>query len=153
MGKLLLVLAVITLYIYVLIDLFRTPAREARILPKWLWAVVVLLVPIAGPVLWLALGRPSVQQPPSGGDGGGGSSGRRPGPRGPVAPDDDPDFLKRLDEQSWATRMERLRREREGGGATPPAGDGPEANSGPAGSPGPANTAGAGSDEPDHSGA
>ncbi|MGB7982925.1 MAG: PLD nuclease N-terminal domain-containing protein [Candidatus Nanopelagicales bacterium] len=152
MGRFLLVLAVITLYIYVLIDISRTPASEARILPKWLWAVVILLVFIAGPVLWLVLGRPRAQRPPSGGDGGGGSSGRRPGPRGPVAPDDDPDFLKKLDEQSWATRMERLRREREGGGGASPDSDGPAASSGPPSS-GPAATPRPGADESDHSGA
>ncbi len=144
MGRFVLVLAVLTLYIYVLIDLARAPSGEVRILPKWLWAAVVVLVVILGPVLWLVLGRPKAAYPPAGGDGGGGgSAGRRPGPRGPVAPDDDPEFLKRIDEQSWASRMERLRREREGGGGAAPSGDGTEPGPGSA----PSN------DESDHSGA
>lgn len=127
MGKFLLALAVLTLYIYSLIDLFRAPAREARLLPKWLWVFVIVLVPLLGPVLWLVVGRPMVGFPPAEGDDGGGSGGRGPGPRGPIAPDDDPEFLKRLDEQSWATRMERLRRERESGGGAPPPREGPAA--------------------------
>lgn len=152
MGKFVLFLAVLTLYIYVLIDIARAPAGEVRILPKWLWAVVALLVLIAGPVLWLVLGRPIAPQPPPGGDGGGGSRGRRPGPRGPVAPDDDPDFLKKLDEQSWSTRMERLRREREAGGGVPPDLGGPAASADPA-APGPAASPHPVSDESDHPGA
>jgi hypothetical protein len=114
-----LALAVVALYIYAMLDLVRAPAAEVRLLPKWLWAVVVLLIFLLGPLMWLVLGRPRAQYPP-GGDGGGGSGGRRPGPRGPVAPDDDPEFLKRIDEQSWSARMEQRRRERDGG--LPPTG-------------------------------
>lgn len=122
MGRFVLAVAILMLYIYAIVDLARSPARDVRLLPKWLWVIVVVLVVIAGPALYLALGRPLVGYPPSGGDGGGGSGGRGgPGPRGPVAPDDDPEFLKKLDEQSWSARMEQLRREREGGGS--PTGD------------------------------
>jgi len=120
-GRFVLAIAVLALYIYAMIDLLRSPSAEVRFLPKWLWAIVILLVFLLGPLMWLFLGRPRAQYPPGGGEGGGGPGGRRgPGPRGPVAPDDDPEFLRRIDEQSWAARMERLRRERNGGG--PPAG-------------------------------
>jgi hypothetical protein len=116
-----LAVAIVALYIYALIDLLRAPSAEVRLLPKWLWAIVIVLVFVVGPVMWLGLGRPRAQYPPGGGDGGGGPGGRRgPGPRGPVAPDDDPEFLRRIDEQSWSARMEKLRRERNGG--SPPAG-------------------------------
>jgi hypothetical protein len=120
-GKFVLAVAILALYIYAMLDLLRAPSGEVRLLPKWLWAIVVLLIFLIGPMMWLILGRPRAQYPPGGGDGGGGGSGGRgPGPRGPVAPDDDPEFLKRLDEQSWSVRMERLRRERDGG--SPPTG-------------------------------
>ena len=123
MGKFVLAVAVLALYIYAMLDLMRAPAREVRLLPKWLWVVVVLFIFLLGPVMWLVLGRPRAEYPPAGGDGGGGGSGGRgPGPRGPVAPDDDPEFLRRIDEQSWSARMERLRRERDGG--SPPNGGG-----------------------------
>lgn len=123
MGRFLLALAILTLYIYSMIDLVRAPSSEVRILPKWLWAIVVLLLFLIGPVLWLLLGRPRAQYPPGGGDGGG-SGGRGPAPRGPVAPDDDPDFLRQIDEQSWSARMERLRRDRDGGSQPPAGGEG-----------------------------
>ena len=121
MGRFVLALAVLALYIYAMIDLLRAPSAEVRLLPKWLWAIVILLIFLLGPLMWLILGRPRAQYPPGGGEGGGGPGGRRgPGPRGPVAPDDDPEFLRRIDEQSWSARMEKLRRERNGG--SPPAG-------------------------------
>ncbi len=82
----------------------------------------MLFIFLFGPVMWLVLGRPRAEYPPAGGDGGGGGSGGRgPGPRGPVAPDDDPEFLRRIDEQSWSARMEKLRRDRDrDGGSQPP---------------------------------
>ena len=124
MGKFLLAVAVLALYIYAMLDVMRAPSAEVRVLPKWLWVIVVLFVFLLGPAMWLLIGRPRAEFPPSGGDGGGGSGGRGPGPRGPIAPDDDPEFLKRLDEQSWSVRMERLRRERESGGQPPSGGEG-----------------------------
>jgi Phospholipase_D-nuclease N-terminal len=116
-GKFVIVLALLTLQIYALVDLVRADSDQVRVLPKALWFLVWLL-PVIGPAAWLLLGRPQVGPAPggNGGSGGGGISGGGPRPtRGPLAPDDDPDFLRRLDEQSWAARMERLRRERQGG--------------------------------------
>lgn len=153
MGRILPVFAVIALYVYVLVELGRSRSADVRTLPKWLWLVVILVVPVVGPVLWLFLGRPRAEIPPSGGEGGG-SVGRRPGPSGPIAPDDDPAFLRRLDEQSWSSRMERLRREREAGGAKPPPtgdGGGPEESGEPGDARGSGESGGAG--EADHKGA
>lgn len=131
MSRVLPVFLLLTLQIYALVDILRSSGSDVRNLPKGLWLVVWLL-PVVGPVAWLIFGKPRVG-PSSDGGGGGGGGGIIGGPRpsrGPVAPDDDPEFLKRLDEQSWASRMERLRRERESGGAGP--------QRGPAeGSPGP----------------
>ena len=124
MGRFVLALAILALYIYAMLDLVRAPSAEVRLLPKWLWAIVVLVIFLIGPLMWLVLGRPRAEYPPGGGEGGaGGSGGRGPGPRGPVAPDDDPEFLRRIDEQSWSVRMEKLRRERDGG-APPTSGEG-----------------------------
>ncbi|HEX6887009.1 MAG TPA: PLD nuclease N-terminal domain-containing protein [Candidatus Nanopelagicales bacterium] len=118
MGRLILVIAALALHLYVLIDLVRSPSGEVRLLPKWLWFLVWLL-PIAGPLCYLLAGQPRVERGQGGGGGGGGGITGGPRPRGPVAPDDDPEFLKRLDEQSWAARMERLRRERGTRGGPP----------------------------------
>lgn len=72
----------LVLLVYTVLDLARTPAEEVRVLPKPAW-LLVLLIPLLGPVLWLLTRRP------------GGGGGRRPSPRR-GAPDDDDDFLREL---------------------------------------------------------
>ena len=134
-GRFLLLVAAFALHLYVLLDVLRSPGAQVRLLPKGLWLVVSLL-PVVGPVGWLVAGRPVVGPSGGGGSGPGGiTGGPRPG-RGPLAPDDDPEFLKRLDEQSWAARMEQLRRERASGSdrSERPGGRAPEEPGG--GSPG-----------------
>ena len=91
----------VAVYIYCIIDVVRTPRGEARTFPKWLWLILVILVPLIGSLLWLALGR--VWRSP------GSRFSRR---RGPVAPDDDPTFLKKLDDDVWIKKMQRRRGER-----------------------------------------
>jgi len=54
-----------------------------RKLPRAAWILIILMVPIVGSLAWLTIGRRK-------------GSGPRPAPR-PVAPDDDPDFLRDLD--------------------------------------------------------
>lgn len=133
MGRVIIAIAIIALQVYALVDLAKADSATVRAIPKWLW-FLVWPIPVLGPVAWLALGRPKVGPTPGGGPGGGTSLGPR-SPRGPIAPDDDPEFLKRLDEQSWAARMERLRREREAGdtrGGSEPD-PGPEPDGDPAG--------------------
>lgn len=93
--RFLVVVAVVALTVYAIIDCARTPADEVANLPKPLWLVVVVLVWVVGPVLWLALGRERGAATPP-----------RTATLGPVAPDDDPAFLRRLD-------AERRRQERE----------------------------------------
>jgi hypothetical protein len=124
-GRFILAIAAIALHLYALIDLLRSRSEDVRLLPKWLWLLVWLL-PVIGPVLYLLAGQPRVGPAPGGGGGGAGGIAGGPRPRGPVAPDDDPEFLKRLDEQSWSARMERLRRQREAGHGAGPAAPPPE---------------------------
>ena len=52
-------------------------------MPRWLWMVAIVLLPGVGALGWFTLGRPR-----SGGPDG--------GQRRTIAPDDDPDFLRRL---------------------------------------------------------
>lgn len=70
----------------VFVTVFAASAKknEVRNLPKWLWIVICLFVPIIGGLLYLALGRPLGGPKPS--------SGRTR----VVAPDDDPQFLRDL---------------------------------------------------------
>jgi Phospholipase_D-nuclease N-terminal len=87
MGKALPVVIAVVLAIYCLVQVVQARPEMVRALPRWLWALVVLAVPVLGPVAWLVVGRPR----------GGGRRRPPPRPARPVAPDDDPDFLRGLE--------------------------------------------------------
>lgn len=93
------VILVLGLAVYCFIDVFVTDQRRFRSLGKPLWLLVVLL-PVIGAILWLTLGRPHHKAKPASDT----IHLRRP-PR-PVAPDDDPEFLRRLDEQTWRAKRD-----------------------------------------------
>ena len=80
----------LALSVYALFSCIQTPDEDVPHLPKLVWIVLIVFVPFVGPIVWLLmlrtqLGRRdrAVRSP-------------KPTPR-PVAPDDDPDFLKSLD--------------------------------------------------------
>ncbi len=75
----LLALTTLVLLVYGTLDVLRTPPADVRVLAKPVWLAAVLLVPLAGPLAWLATGRPP--------------RGRAPSPRH-QGPDDDEDFLR-----------------------------------------------------------
>ncbi|GAA2750453.1 PLDc N-terminal domain-containing protein [Amnibacterium kyonggiense] len=72
-------IAAAVLTVFAVVDCALTERRRVRALPKWLWLLVALLLPVVGPLLWLLIGRGSVD--------------RRPAPR-VIGPDDDPAFLR-----------------------------------------------------------
>jgi hypothetical protein len=91
------VLLVLGLTLYALIDCIRTDEHAVKGLPKMLWVLVIVLVSPIGPIAWLVAGRDR----------------NRPGPvvgRGPVAPDDDPEFLRSLERERRRKAEEELRR-------------------------------------------
>jgi hypothetical protein len=92
------VLLVVAVYIWFIVDVVRTPRAEVRSLGKFPWLLVVVLIPLVGGALWLWLGR---AWPARGGRFGWRSQ--------PVAPDDDPAFIKRIGDDAWAKRMQRRR--------------------------------------------
>ena len=51
-----------------------------RMMARWSWVLLTAAVPVIGPLLWFAAGRPR----------------RSDGPRRTAAPDDDQDFLRSL---------------------------------------------------------
>jgi hypothetical protein len=115
-------LAAVQVVLVVLTLISVLSADRVRTMPRALWVLVILLVPLLGPVAYLLTGRPVAE--------GGtphGPHGRRPvRPRsGPSAPDDDPDFLKTLDphrskrDRELFEQWERDLRRREGE-QTPP---------------------------------
>lgn len=93
MARLLFVLGIVavTFMIYSLVDTILRPASLVRALPKWLWIVLVLVIPVLGGVLWFLIGR--------------GQRVRNDGRA--LGPDDDPDFLGQLGRE--ATTDEHIR--------------------------------------------
>jgi hypothetical protein len=68
--------------------------RVIRRMPRALWVIVILLVPLAGSVAWFLAGRPyRISRSRAGWRNLLGT----PEPPLPPAPDDDPDFLRSLD--------------------------------------------------------
>ena len=87
----------LALTVYCVIDAFQTDEADMRNLPKVAWVLLVVLLPVLGPVGWLLLGRPTRHSVRSRGQGRSADDLRREQDRRrPRGPDDDPDFLKDL---------------------------------------------------------
>ncbi|MHB1170974.1 MAG: PLDc N-terminal domain-containing protein [Lacisediminihabitans sp.] len=86
-------LVAVAFTIYAAIDCLMTDGSRARGIPKPLWILVILFIPIIGAVLWFTLGKDR-------------STGR--GQVRQLAPDDDPAFLKQLGQEK--AQQERIRR-------------------------------------------
>jgi hypothetical protein len=84
MGRALPIVLLIALTVFALVDAVTTPKEQLA--GKAWWVLGILLLPVVGPVAWLVAGRRSRQAPGTGGG----------TPRPPIAPDDDPDFLRGL---------------------------------------------------------
>lgn len=85
MGRFLPLIIVALLAIYCVVEVAQARPYAVRRAPRWLWAVAVICLPLAGSLGWLFLGRPTAA---SRGDG--------RAVRRPTAPDDDVDFLRGL---------------------------------------------------------
>jgi hypothetical protein len=116
----------LVLMLYALIDCVQDDDAERTGLPKALWIVLIILIVYFGPIAWLVvtkIAKPKSHDRPS--------SPRSSPPvfprgaarrSGPTAPDDDPDFLRRLDEQARRNR----RQNRNTGEADPSSSPAPE---------------------------
>lgn len=105
-----LLLIAVGVNIYALVDCWRSTPEEIRGLPKRSWLILMaVLFPLAlvvyiplGGLAYLVFGRRSVPGDPT----------SRPGPR-VIAPDDDPDFLRSLEQKRRAEAAEERRQRRE----------------------------------------
>ncbi|MBF0660023.1 PLD nuclease N-terminal domain-containing protein [Rhodococcus sp. (in: high G+C Gram-positive bacteria)] len=114
-------LIVMIVWVACLIDVIRADEHEVRHLPKPLWLMVVILLPLVGSVLWLLVGRPDgvdrsrTQRPASAFP-----EYNRPGRQAGQQPETDEEFLRRCRERAEQQRrvareQEKRRLEREGG--------------------------------------
>lgn len=89
MVRVLMVLVPLAMAVYALVDCISTRDEDVRHLPKLVWILLIALAWVIGPLAWLLVGRRrALPGRPAGG--------RRPG--GWVAPDDNPEFLRSLNE-------------------------------------------------------
>lgn len=72
----------VALLIYGLVDCAQTKAAKTRYMPKAVWLVLIVILPVVGPIAWLLFGKNRETGTPA--------------PRR-RAPDEDPDFLWKLD--------------------------------------------------------
>lgn len=83
MARVLLPLLIFGVVIYALVDCIQTDEQHQQHLPKLVWILLIVIAPPFGAIAWIIIGRRR----------------ERPGqrtPRGPLGPDDDPEFLRGL---------------------------------------------------------
>ena len=98
MVRLFVFLAAVQLVLVVLALISALSADRVRTVPRALWVLVILLIPLLGPGAYFVFGRP-LPAPREGGPV------RHTAPR-PTSPDDDPEFLRSMN-------IEQSRRDRE----------------------------------------
>lgn len=108
-------LVIVALSIYALIDAIKTDSSSTpgRI-SKPIWIVFIAIVPILGPLGWLLMKNQDLfksSNPLNSQVADRGWFTKKDAPRGPVAPDDDPDFLARLEAQNRRRAYEQKRAE------------------------------------------
>ncbi|BCJ44625.1 hypothetical protein GCM10010168_14380 [Actinoplanes ianthinogenes] len=90
----------LALLVVALIDCLATEEFAIRALPRVVWVLLILLFSPIGPIAWFIAGRPARPVRLSNGTtwrpGSGFPESERPARRGPLAPDDDPEFLRGL---------------------------------------------------------
>lgn len=109
-----LALAELCLLVYCVLSIITTPDGEVRGLPKVLWVLLVIALPVVGGIAWLVAGRPAgpAASLPYKGNTGIPAAYDRPGRAKAASPDDDEAFLRGLRERADAQRGEAARRRR-----------------------------------------
>lgn len=82
MLRVLFFLALFFIYLYAIVEAAQT--RNPNVLPRYAWVLLTLLLPGVGTVLWFFAGRRQYRA---------------------AAPDDDPRFLRKLDDEVWKRRL------------------------------------------------
>lgn len=96
MLRVLIPLILTGIMVFSIIDIITIDGSRVRHLPKPVWILLVIMLSLVGSIIWWGIGRERLE-PRSGGrvpDPPRPSSGPRP-----IGPDDDPEFLRRLDKE------------------------------------------------------
>ncbi len=78
-------------WLWAIFDSLTCEERRVRNLPRWAWLVVILVGLELGALAWAIFGRPHAR-----GQLAARTAGQPPTGRGPVGPDDDPEFLRNI---------------------------------------------------------
>jgi hypothetical protein len=113
----------LALMIYAIIDCAADDDADRVGLRKPIWIVLIILLPVFGSLAWLAaskIAKPRTRPRTAAGPPGA-LPRRTPRRPGPLAPDDNPDFLRHLaDEQARRERERRRRDSKDNGGEPTP---------------------------------
>ncbi|MDG4808225.1 PLD nuclease N-terminal domain-containing protein [Micromonospora sp. WMMD1120] len=102
----LLFLVQIVLAVCALISCLSAEEGQIRNLPRIAWVLIILFFPLIGSIAWFVVGRERGAGRREGWPGGG----AKPQRRRPVAPDDDPEFLRSVHERTRKQDEELFRR-------------------------------------------
>ena len=95
---------IVLLMIFAVVDIAVIERGRIRTLPRGVWIAIAIVLPVVGPVLWFFVGRLRRGEGTSVS-----AAASAPRRQGPIAPDDDPDFLGRLHrEQEQEDRIREL---------------------------------------------
>jgi hypothetical protein len=102
-----LALVELVLLVYCVLNIITTPEGEVRNLPKLLWLLLVVVLPLVGGIAWLIAGRPqgpARSMPYKGNQGVSPPAPPRRARAADVRPDDDEAFLRGLRERAEQQR-------------------------------------------------
>ncbi len=110
MRQVLISLVLTGIMVFSIVDIITIDSSRVKHLPKVFWVLLTILLSVIGTLLWFLIGRERSERRGGGrfaGAAGAAQPPRRPTRRGPVAPDDDPEFLRKLARE--AEQEERIR--------------------------------------------
>ncbi|MBM7280578.1 PLDc_N domain-containing protein [Gordonia rubripertincta] len=98
----------LVILVIALIDIINTDDAAVRGLPKFAWVILVVMLPLVGALVWLAVGRPTADERPHRQDTGANSEFPEydhPGRYIPQDPEADREFLQQLRDRAEQQRQ------------------------------------------------
>lgn len=118
--RLIAVIVLVAIVVYAFIVALRlNPKRTPAGINKWVWVIFTIIPPVIGSIIFLVANyvTNARQRPVPGPD----SKSPRSRAPGPTAPDDDPDFLRKLEEELRRAQYDKKLREHEDDDGSSPA--------------------------------